>query len=132
LGVFGRKLFPDHHIVADSLILQLRLRAAYERCVRGIAPTTSRAECAKLLCDCLDAYLAWDTAHGWHALWGWQEWPLAAFPYSSLADGLRQNLGSESEVDAFFAQVAQTLSAKHDAKIVQEGCIDPLKKAVRH
>ena len=62
LGVFGRKLFPDHRIVAKSLLLQLRLRAAHERCVQGITPTTPRAECAKLLCDYFDAYLAWDTA----------------------------------------------------------------------
>ena len=31
LGVLGRKLFPDHRIVAQLLVLQLRLRAAQER-----------------------------------------------------------------------------------------------------
>ena len=30
-GIFGRKLFPDHRIVATSLRLQLRLSAAQER-----------------------------------------------------------------------------------------------------
>ena len=30
-GVFGRKLFPDCRIVAESLLLQLRLRAAYRK-----------------------------------------------------------------------------------------------------
>jgi len=40
----------------------------------GIAPTTPRAECERLLGDCLDAYVAWDLMHGWHDLWGWQNW----------------------------------------------------------
>ena len=129
-GIFGRKLFPDHRIVANGLLLQLRLRAAYRKLLLGITPTTPKAESAGLLCDYFDAYLTWDTAHGWHQLFGWKEWPLAAFPYSTLAGELRKNLDGESEVDDFFAQVAQTLSAKHDADMVRQGCIEPLKSAV--
>lgn len=130
LGIIGRKLFPDHRIVADSLLLQLKMRAAHRRLQLGITPTTPRAETAKLLCDYLGAYLVWDTAHGWHKLWGWKGQPLAAFPYAALAKELRKNLGNDFEVNAFFTQVSQTLSAKYDANIVRQGCIDPLKKAV--
>ena len=129
LGVFARKLFPDHRIVANSLILQLRLRAAHGKLLQGLTPTTSKADCEKLLCDCLDAYLAWDTAHGWHGLWGWKKWPLAAFPYSALADRLRKYLGSDSEVDAFFKQVTRRLSAKYDTEVVREGCVYPLEES---
>lgn len=130
LGIFGRKLFPDHRIVARSLLAQLRLRAAYQRLLLGISPTTPRAECERLLGDCLDAYLAWDLMHGWHDLWGWQNWVLAAFPTPPLVEKLRKTLDSKSEVDACFEQVARRLSAKYDANIVQEGCVAPLKKAV--
>ena len=130
LGVFARKLFPDHRILAEGLLLQLRMRAAHRKLLLGLAPTTSKEDCRKLLCGYLDAYLAWDTAHGWHKLWGWCNQPLAAFPYAAIADGLRKKLGSDSEVDAFFDQVGQTLSAKYDANIVRQGCIAPLKSAV--
>ena len=67
-GVFGRKLFPDHSIVAKSLLMQLRLRAAYKKLLLGVTPATPIAQCDKLLCDYLDAYLAWDTTHGWHKI----------------------------------------------------------------
>ncbi len=129
-GVFGRKLFPDHRIVAKSLLLQLRMRAAYRRLLAGVTPATPKAECEKLLCDYLEAYLAWDTTHGWHNIFGWQAWQLAAFPYGAIAGELRKNLRTDSEVDSFFAQVAESLSSKYDADIVQQGCIEPFKSAV--
>ncbi len=135
LGVFGRKLFPDHRIVHKSLLLQLRMRATHKKLRSGITPTTPKAECEKLLCAYFDAYLAWDMAHGWNKNFGWNTWQMAGFPYGPRLDGplaadLRKSLGSDSEVDTFFTQVAQTLSAKHDAKIVHDGCVAPLKQAV--
>ena len=55
LGVFGRKLFPKSGVVAESLVLQLRLRAANLKLLAGLTPTASRADCERLLCHCLDA-----------------------------------------------------------------------------
>ena len=75
-GLFGRKLFPNKSIVAQSLVLQLNARAARERFVQQITTSTPPAECEKLLLNYLDTYLAWDVAHGWHGLWGWKESPL--------------------------------------------------------
>lgn len=129
-GVFGRKLFPDHRVVAESLILQLRLLAAHRGLLLGITPTTPTTERARLLGDYLDAFLTWDTAHGWHKLFGWNEWPLPILTDSALIGGLRENLGGEPEVGAFFAQIAETLSARHDPAVVLKGCIEPLKSAV--
>jgi len=134
LGIFGRKLFPDPGIVASTLLLQLRLRAAQERLVSDVAPGASKAECARLISAYFDAYLAWDTAHGWHGLWGWDRWPLGNFTadarFPALAGRLAKCLGSKTEIDGCFDDIARSLSAKHDAKIVQAGCVAPLRKAV--
>jgi hypothetical protein len=144
LGVFGRKLFPDHRIVAKSLFLQLKVRAARGKLVQGITPTATRAECVDLLHNYLEAYLAWDTAHGWHELWGWNSYPqvvaesftsydpVGAFlgTGSALAATLRERLGSPAEAKAAFDEIAQRLSASHYPATVRDGCIDPLKKAV--
>jgi hypothetical protein len=133
-GLFARKLFPDSRFVATSLLLQLRLRAAQEQLVLTTAPTTPRGDCEKRIADFLAAYLAWDLAHGWHGLWGWSQYPLGSFPsdprYGALIATLAKNLGSSSEVDACFHRVSEAVSAQYDAKIVQEGCIAPLKQAV--
>ena len=133
-GVFGRKLFPDCRIVAQSVVLQLRLRAAQERLMTGISLATSRAECENLLSRFLDAYLAWDNAHGWHRLWGWQAYELPTLTtdprFAATCRKLRQTLGNKSEVEAAFNQVAKTISAKYEAEMVQQGCVAPFKKAV--
>jgi hypothetical protein len=133
-GVFARKLFPDRAIVAKSVVLQLRLHAAQERLLADIATTTPRAECEKRLSEYFDAYLAWDYAHGWHKLWGWREWPLGTFPsdprFAAACKKLRKSLGDDAGIAASFDRIAITLSARHDAQIVQQGCIAPLKKAV--
>ena len=68
--------------------------------------------------------------NGWHNIFGWQAWQLAAFPYGAIAGELRKNLSTDSEVNDFFAQVARSLSTKYDADIVQQGCIDPFISAV--
>jgi hypothetical protein len=133
-GLFARKLFPDPRFAATSLLLQLRLRAAEERLVLGATAATPQAHCEKLIADYFRAYLAWDTAHGWHELWGWSQYPLGSFPsdarYSSLATALCKSLGNKQDVDVFFQRVAQAVSAHYDEKIVQQGCIAPLKQAV--
>jgi hypothetical protein len=133
-GIFGRKLFPDHRIVAQALLLQLQLRAARENLVRTIGDGTDPNQCVKLLTEYCAAYLAWDTAHGWHALWGWGPWPLGDFPsdprFAKWAGSLSKALRSPEAVDACFAEVAESLADKYDAQAIQEGCIAPLKNAV--
>jgi len=134
LGIFGRKLFPDGRIVAQAIVLQLRLRAAQERLMQNVTPTTPKAECTKLIRDCLDAYLAWDLTHGWHDFWGWTNIPLVPVSvdprYSDLTKRLAKCLPDKSEVDACLAEVGQSLTTKYDPKIVQTGCIVPLTDAV--
>ena len=133
LGIFGRKLFPDHKIVAKILVYQLKLRAATERLALGFTPTTSKKDCEKLLFDYFDAYLAWDAAHGWHDLWGWKDWPIDAFKtdprFSPVAQKLFKILGDKSSVDECFAAVASQL-ANHNQTALETGCIAPFKKAV--
>ncbi len=130
LGVLGRKLFPDPGIVATSLCLQLRLRAAHQRLMGGTATAATKEECARLLGDYFDAYIAWDLAHGWHKLWGWDTWPLPDLPVATLAENLRKSLHNGEDVDACLDAVARRLSGKHDAAIVQGGCITPLRSAL--
>jgi hypothetical protein len=133
-GVFGRKLFPDRRIVATTLLLQLRLRAAQERLVQASGPSMDRARCAKLVRDYFDAYLAWDTAHGWHSLWGWNQWPLGTFAsdrrFPALAAKLRKALGSDAAVESCFEEIGKQLASKYGEKPVKDGCIAPLKSAV--
>lgn len=84
--------------------------------------------------DYFDAYLAWDTAHGWHALWGWGGWPLGTFTsdprFPLVAARLRKALRSSEGVDACFDQVAKALVGKYGETPVKAGCIAPLKIAV--
>lgn len=133
-GLFARKLFPDHRFAATSLLLQLRLSAAQESLLRRGAAATLKVDDENLIANYFETYLAWDTAHGWHELWGWSQYPLGGLPsdarYSTLAAALSKSLGSRPAVDACFQRVGQTVSAKFDEKIVQEGCIAPLKQAV--
>ncbi|HOZ46799.1 MAG TPA: hypothetical protein PK468_09325, partial [Candidatus Hydrogenedentes bacterium] len=70
-----------------------------------------------------DAYLAWDTTHGWHDLWGWQQWPPSDPRFPAVAEALRAALGGPAEVDACLGEVARALSEKYDPRIVQEGCV---------
>jgi hypothetical protein len=130
LGIFARKLFPDHRIVAASLLPQLKLQATQQKLLTEITPATPRSQCEKLLTECFDAYLAWDTAHGWHRLWGWEQWPLAGLSSSAIADRLGKTLKSKSDVDALMLHVSQALSAKYGATAVATGCIAPLKSAI--
>jgi hypothetical protein len=128
LGILGRKLFPDHRIVAQTLALQLNFRAASQRLAQGLTPSTSKAECEKLLTDHFGSYLAWDTAHGWHNLWGWNSWPMAIPP--EAAGNLAKILGDAAAANACFDRTKQTLSTEYDKTSVEAGCIAPWKKAV--
>ncbi len=134
LGIIGRKLFPDHRVVAEALVLQLWLHATQERLMQTVAPTTSQSECAALISDCLDAYLAWDLTHGWHDFWGWDKIPLVPVSvdrrYGDLIRRLARCLRSKPAVDACLAEVSQALSAKYDPKVVQQGCIAPLAEVL--
>ncbi len=136
-GVFGRKLFPDGRIVAQSLVLQLRLSAARESLLQRMQQgNVDPQACLQLLTDYIDAYLAWDTAHGWHALWGWGPWPLGTFTadprFVQLSVHLNKSLGSEANLDTFYTQLASapSLRSKYDERAIQEGCITPLKNAI--
>ena len=56
-GLFGRKLFPEPSFVAQSLLLQLKLRLSLQTLYSQLKPDCTRAECSKLVEDCLDNYL---------------------------------------------------------------------------
>ena len=128
LGVFGRKLFPDGRIIAQSLVLQLNFRAARQRLARDLTPSCSQADCERLLADYFGAYLTWEAAHGWHNLWGWNSWPMDTPPGTNVK--LARNLGEKASVEAFFADLSKSLTAKFDRRAVELGCIAPLKHAV--
>jgi hypothetical protein len=133
-GVFGRKLFPDAGIVAKMLLLQVKLRYAQQRLFHDIAANTPPADCERLLVEYFDAYLAYDTSHGWHELWGWEQWPLvtlsSAPEYGGFCSRLKQCLGEHPGPDASFEKIAKELCTRHDAKPVEQGCVAPLKSAV--
>lgn len=134
LGLFSRKAFPNHRFVAESLLLQLRLRAAQERFLLAATSSAPQTDCEKLLAEFGNAYLAWDTAHGWHDLWGWHTWHLGSLRsdprFGPTVGALAKSLGDEAAVNAWFDCVAQTMSARHDAKIIRDGFIAPLKESV--
>jgi hypothetical protein len=128
LGIFGRELFPDRGIVARILVLQLNFRAAGQRLTRNLTNSSSKSDCEKLVTDYFDAYLAWDTAHGWHQLWGWNSWPIGA--PARTAGNLATRLGDRPAVEAFFAGVTQALSARYDTDPIDAACVGPLRAAV--
>ena len=137
LGIFGRKLFPDHRIVAESLILQLKLHAAKERFISCVTPTIQKEKCEELIYNYCAAYLAWEAAHGWHErkVGNWREWPLGASPWDTnnierlypAAGNMYKIFGSNSEVDVCLSHVVKKLSANYDVEAVQDGCIIPFK-----
>ncbi len=138
-GLFGRKLFPDHSIVARSLALQLRLRAARQRLIQTVTAAPDEAPWAGQVQDYCAAHLAWETAHGWHTLWGWGGASLSTFPadpqFPAVAAKLAQAIGAkaggdQAGVEAYFQQIGKALAAKYDDTAVNEGCIVPWKNAV--
>ena len=135
-GAMGRKLFPDRRSAADLLLAQLRLRAAREDLFSTASRTADRGRCEELLGDFLDAFLAWELANGWQALWGWgPPWGLLGglgsdprFP--ALAVRLRTAMGDDAAVAASFDRIGRALAGRHGGKEVREGCIEPLANAV--
>jgi len=133
-GLFGRQLFPDDRFVAHSLVMQLRLQAALERLYAEVTAETAPEQCAELIGDCLDAYLTWDHAHGWHDLWGRGSWPLGRFGgdprFQSAVGALRQSLGTDEAVSAFCDDLTARLSATHDPACVTGDGTGPLRQAI--
>jgi hypothetical protein len=132
-GVYGRKLFPNTAFVAESLVMQLRLRAAQHRLFQacGASPTTNQLRA--LLTAAFDAYLTWDKAHGWHDLWGtgWSQKENPIFGdrrLPRLAGCLRGMAGGKESVEALLLEVARALSAKHAESQVRTYCMEPLRR----
>jgi hypothetical protein len=123
LGVFGRKLFPDSRIVADSLVLQLRLRGAADK-LMTVSASTSKEECASRIRDCLDASIAWGNANGWPAYWGARKNPLESISahtgYAELPRNLAACLKTKESVTTCFNDVSNELGKKYDANLVQQ------------
>jgi hypothetical protein len=135
-GVYGRKLFPNPNLVADSLLMQLRLRAAEQRLFQACGASPTANELRQLLTTAFDAYLTWDKAHGWHDLWG-TGWPQNENPIFGdrrlprLLACIRGAAGGNEPVEALLAQVAQTLSAHHAESQVRTYCTEPMKRLAR-
>jgi len=129
-GAFGRKLFPDRSIVAQSLVLQLRLRTTLEKLVANVTLRTPKADCEKLVSDYFNASLAWDTAHGWYELWGFRWSPQFDPRLSSLCSRMNANLGGKPRIEAMFDKLTRSLCAKYKEEVVLASCITPWKNAV--
>jgi hypothetical protein len=135
-GVLARKLFPDHTSIARNLVLQLRFNAAQARFFRDAGAATTEAHFRKLFEPCLDAYLIWDNATGWHDLWG-KNWGIAGTPFFRDARlpraivALKQTLGSDEKVNAFFDDLGSRLSQRHSEKNVNDYCSWFLKEVAR-
>ena len=128
-GVFGRKLFPDARIVAQALVLQLELRSACERLIRDVTPATPGAKSEELVRDYFEAYLAWDTTHGWHELWGWGNQLPSDRRFRALFEALGKSLGGPEEIRAAFDRISQSLSAKYGTDAAEKGCVAPWRDA---
>ena len=123
-GVFGRKLFPDHKIVAGTLVMQLRLRAAHERLSRASPRTADAAACERLLSAYCDALLTWDSAHGW-----WKQWGRLG-PSRGLAAKVGQVLGTAAAANAAFDRIDESLAGRHGAARVRERLTGPLRQLI--
>lgn len=133
-GYLGRCVFPAPAFVARSLCLQLRLAAAAARLSESVRPGVSRDDCAGLVENLLEAYLAWDTAHGWHELWGRGSWPLGRLEseprFRAAMRALKNALGDEPSVTEFFAAVRKRLVRRFPAECVDGDAVGPLKQRV--
>ncbi len=132
-GVYGRKLFPNANVVAESLVMQLRLRAAQQRLFQECAAKQTEDGLRQLLLPAFDAYLTWDNAHGWHDLWGtgWAQDENPIFGDRRLPQLLRcfrSMPGGNSDVESLFSKLAKGLSVNHEEKNVRAFCTDPMKR----
>jgi hypothetical protein len=119
--------------VAESLVMQLRLRAAQQRLFQECAATPTADGLQQLLLPAFDAYLTWDNAHGWHELWGagWAQDENPIFGDRRLAQllrCLRRLPGRNSDVESLFSKLAERLSVNHEEKNVRAFCTDPMKR----
>jgi hypothetical protein len=134
-GYLGHRLFPDREFVARSLVLQMRMRAAAERLFSRLPESPDRATCLRLVAEMLDRYLAWDSAHGWHELWGPGSWQLGNLEQGNglmaAASALRGILGDDDAVNAFFDEVRATLvGVDRDVTAVDADAVGPLRQRV--
>jgi hypothetical protein len=133
LGLFGRKLFPNGQVVAESLLYQVKLRASTDRLMQ-ISASTPSAECPSLISRCLGDSIAWGRANGWPDLWGNRKNPLesiASHPrYGDLPFQLAMCLHDQAGVDRCFMEVEQTLSQRFDPKLLQSRGLRRLKELV--
>jgi hypothetical protein len=132
-GVYGRTLFPTSNLVAESLVMQLGLRAAQQRLFQQCAATPTEDGLAQLLLPAFDAYLTWDNAHGWHDLWG-TGWPQSENPLFGdprlphLVKSLKGMEGGNSAVERLLSRLAHELSPAHEENNVRAFCTEPLKR----
>jgi hypothetical protein len=143
-GVLGQLLFPNPEIVVHALVMQLKLHAAAEAFCQQVTADADLSVCADVTTALLDAYLAWDTEHGWHDLWGRGNWPLGMgnkdYPlFGSLGDttrlrtavhSLRSLLGDAAAVSGFFNPIEKQLSAKHDLEHVAGDAVKPMQQII--
>jgi hypothetical protein len=132
VSAFNRKIFPDNAFVAKSLLLQLRLRAAHEAFIETPSSRPDGKGIVKIIEKYFDAYLAWDIAHGWHTLWGYEleRWPLGRLPedvqFKPAMKYIREKLSRDS-FDNALNSIATELSVKYGNSLVIKSCISPFK-----
>jgi hypothetical protein len=129
---FGRVLFPDNLIVAKSLLLQLRLRAAHEAFIEVPSDCADKKKCATIIENYIDAYLTWDKEHGWHGLWGYNpdRWVLGRLAEDPRFDSVlsyMHELFRGADLGALFNKISSKLSARHDSIYIAEAGIAPFK-----
>ena len=125
-------LFPDNLIVAKSLLLQLRLRAAHEAFLETPAHKTDKTKCAAIIENYIDAYLIWEKEHNWHGLWGYDpnRWPLGRLPEDPRFDSALKymhELFKGENLDAILDKIRDKLSVKHSKIAIADSCITPIK-----
>ena len=131
-GPLGRKLFPDPLFVARSLLLQLRLRAEHEAFIETPSHEATESECTAIIERYFDAYLRWDSEHGWHDLWGHDcpHWPLGRLSQDPLFDAALSRMHqvlSGPQLDSLLAGIADGLSSRYDRLRIEKSCISPLR-----
>ncbi len=139
-GAIGRFLFPDRHIVARNLRMQLEIRESRQRLLKGLQGRPDVNECAKLVEDYFDKLLAWNTETGWYKTIDISIWTTPIYQdgkdLTEALSRLKQILGSGApytryaQVDVFFDRIGKDLLRKYEQDSVMIGCIEPFKLAV--
>ncbi len=139
-GVLGRKLFPDHLVIARNLAFQLEIRASLQRLLHALQGKPTREACSMLVESYLQALLAWNKETGWERMISLGLWRSAIYSsdkdFSQALSTLKRVLAepahtlSYAAVAAFFAPITQRLLAKYEQDAVMIGCIEPLKLAL--